>query len=67
MKKTASLKVLSAVNCYFFGRRGKQKKISLNASELLLFFIFSTKGEQDKRQKEERAAKIENANFFSQH
>lgn len=63
MKKTSSLKVLSAVNCYFFGGRGKQQKMSLNPSEMLLFFIFSTKGEQNKMQKEERSAKIENANF----
>jgi len=37
--------------------------MSLNASELILLFMLSTKAEQGKRQKEERAANLANANF----
>lgn len=37
--------------------------MSLNASELFLLFMFSTKAEQNKKQKAERAANLANANF----
>lgn len=62
MKKTASLKALLAgLNYDFFV--GEMAKISLNASELFLLLVFSSKADKDKRQKKERAAKLANANF----
>lgn len=63
MKETTSVKdLLAGLNHYFFFVEEMAKK-SLNASELFSLFMFSTKAEQDKKQKEEIAAKLPNANF----
>lgn len=63
MKETASVKALLTGLNYHFFFVGEMAKMSLNASELFLLFMFCTKTEQDKRQKEERSADLGNANF----
>lgn len=62
MKKIASRKALfTGFNYFFCG--GEMANMNLNVSGLVLLFMFNTKSEQDKRQKEEKAAKLANGNF----